>query len=163
VRAVAEAVGKSVTWDGKTSTVYLGKTDGQTPVENLTNLPVFEGINITLDPAGYIDNTGALHQPAAIVGDDWTPWTKACTYLLNSKYSRLKGNVSLLDDYKNTTKKMYLTIKADGKLIYTSGVITAGSYPQNFDVDVSGVTQLRIEGVGCNYAQIILSGLDLYN
>lgn len=165
VRAVAEAVGKTVTWDGKTSTVYLGKTDGQTPVDNLTNLPVFKGDKLDFGSQVYTDNTGVVHQPADIV-NNFSGHYYSGTYLLNMKYSRLKGNVSLLDRDKNTSEKLCLNIYGDNKLLYTSAVITAGAYPQDFDVDVSGVVQLRLAVTGDNIYEhtfVILSGLDLYN
>lgn len=171
VKAVGEAAGKTVYWDGKKSTVYFGKIDGKTPVENLTKLTVFKGNELTLNAAGYTDNTGILHHPAAEVGgDNWdndSP-TYTGTYLLNMKYSRLKGNVSLDSRTKNSTFEIYLNIYGDDKLIYTSKVIASGSYPQDFNVDVSGVVQLRLEIDGqsrsvMERSYIILSGLDLYN
>lgn len=170
VRAVAEAVGKTVTWDSKTSTVYLGKTDGQTTVENLTNLPVFEGQALNFGSSGYTDNTGVIRHPAALVGGVHQMVSGySGTYLLNTKYSRLKGNIALIDEHKNTSSKVLFNIYGDDKLIYTSKVITSGAYPQDFDVDISGVVQLRLETTRLENSKtqfsdyIILSGLDLYN
>ena len=87
------------------------------------------------------------------------------TYLLNMKYSRIKGNVSLHEESKNISSKEYFNIYGDDKLLYTSAVIQPGVYPQDFDVDISGVVQLRLEVTnGGNWSDsIILSGLDLYN
>jgi len=136
--------------------------NGKTQVENLTNLPVFKGDELTLNPSGYTDNTGVIHHPAVLAGGEGY----SGTYLLDTKYSRLKGNVSLDNDSKNTSAKMFLNIYGDDKLIYTSKVITSGVYPQDFDVDVSGVVKLRLEvtrGVtGGFYRYVILSGLDLF-
>ena len=161
VRAVGEAVGKAVYWDGQTKTVYLGAVDGNTPVENLTNLPVFQGSTLKMYSAGYLDNTGTLRQPAVIVGEKSTS-----TYLLNMQYARLKGNVALYIDDKNTPDELYLHIYGDDKLIYTSGVIATGSFPQDFSVNVTGVVKLKIEITNDSssyFPKVILSGLDLYN
>lgn len=162
VRAVGEAVGKTVYWDGKTNTVYLGAVDGNTPVENLTNLTVFEGKELKMVSTGYTDNTGTLRIPAVRVYNN-----SPSTYLLNMKYSTLKGNVALGEGSKNTTREGYLKIYGDDKLLYTSDVITSGSLPQDFAVDISGVVKLKIETAFSGFSDdsrlAILSGLDLYN
>lgn len=139
--------------------------NGKTQVENLTNLPVFKGKTLTFNPSGYTDNTGVLRHPAALVGGvHQLVGGYSGTYLLNAKYSRLKGNVSLQDEEKNVSSKEFLNIYGDDKLLYTSAVIEPGVYPQDFDVDVTGVVQLRLEVTnGGNWSDsIILSGLDLF-
>ena len=171
VRAVAEAIGKTAAWNGKTGTVYLGNIDGNTPVENLTKLTVFQGSGLSLDAAGYTDNTGILHKPSVLIGGVYGSTAYSGTYLLNMKYSRLKGNLSLDSGSKNSGFQLYVNIYGDNKLIYTSNVITSGVYPQDFNVDVSGIVQLRFEVTGISRTSswisdtifIILSGLDLYN
>lgn len=44
VRAVGEAVGKAVQWEGKTNSVYLGKHTGEKPAVWLKDLDYFTGI-----------------------------------------------------------------------------------------------------------------------
>ncbi|HEX3012117.1 MAG TPA: NPCBM/NEW2 domain-containing protein, partial [Syntrophomonadaceae bacterium] len=61
------------------------------------------------------------------------------TYLLNRKYSQFKGTVALHYRNRSTAGKSIMKIYGDDKLLYTSPVFTGGVYPDDFNVDVSGV------------------------
>lgn len=66
-------------------------------------------------------------------------------YLLDKKYSSFKG--SFVIDYNNRSLKTdtYLRVYGDDKLLYTSEPLKASILPINFDIDVKGVTRLKIE------------------
>lgn len=91
VRAVANAFGKAVYWDGEESTVYLGNMDGK--LEKPT--AKFEDItNISEDRDGFevkknvFDNYNGFYNTAVNNDNFWTNDTGAIFEgLLNKKYS----------------------------------------------------------------------------
>jgi len=67
-------------------------------------------------------------------------------YLLNSQYSRINGTLFLPFNTRSTLRTgNHLIILGDGVEIYRSPEIRAGSFPVEFDVDVTGVTVLRMQ------------------
>lgn len=65
------------------------------------------------------------------------------TYELNEHYSKLTGNTSLIKSYNTTNFNTTLYIYGDNKLIY-SQVLTNDSYNYNFDIDITGIKEVKI-------------------
>lgn len=61
VRAVGEAVGKAVQWEGKTNSVYLGKHTGEKPAVWLKDLDYFTGMQFSTE-ATEKDNLGNMKE-----------------------------------------------------------------------------------------------------
>ncbi len=140
VRAVANALGKAVYWDGPTYTVYLGDMDGKLeyPTVELEDL-----ISINLKPQStdkLTDNYGNRYGRAVI---NWGPNEKL-EYLLNMKYSRFKATLYVPEEayYEDPG---YLKVIADGKTIYTSPEMTRSSKPEYIDINVTGCNDIKIE------------------
>lgn len=142
VRAISEAVGKNVQWDGKTSSVYLGKHSSNEPAEYLEDLHCFKGKD--LYTKSMTDNMGQEHL-RAISDSDFSN-----TYLINGQYSAITGTFFLPDTFKNERNESPLTIYGDGKVLYTAEVST-GTMPIDFSVDLTGVLELKID-VGAHYS-----------
>ncbi len=147
VRAVANAFGKAVYWDGPTYTVYLGDMNGglEYPTEELScddNI----GYNwVWRNTSQLKDNLGNTYS-RAIYPDERTPeypYEKIC----NMKFSRFKGTIYVING-STTSNTAQFMIKADGKTIYTSPEITKSSPPINFDVDITGCYDLQISCTG---------------
>lgn len=133
VRAVGEAVGKEVSYDGSTNTVYLGKS-GQ--VQYLgQQVKKYQGDareeTVTMGGNKYTNGL-SLH----IYGYN-------AYYNLNGLYNSISGVYGMQDgtsdDYECT-----LNFYGDGRLL-KSLTVKGGQLPKNFAVDVSGVAQLKIE------------------
>lgn len=147
VRAVASALGKAVYWDGPSYTVYLGDMDGQLeyPTVMLTDL-----ISIAATPkptTRLTDNYGNRYNSAVIY--NWGTINASSSrdsyeYLLNMKYSRFKGTLYVPEgeakDYTIT-----FTVKADGRILYTSPAMSKGSAPVNLDINVTGYNDVSFE------------------
>lgn len=142
VRAVAEAVGKAVSWDGETMSVYLGKHSSEEPVVMLHELDYFnkEGyaFNLIYNVEDNLKNT-------YVVGIETRNGENSQTYYINDKYRKLKGRYILDYDYRDTDVESELKIYGDGELIYTSPVLTGGVRPIDIEVDISGVKELKVE------------------
>jgi hypothetical protein len=172
VRAVADALGKAVVWDETTNSVYLGKHNSDIPAANLADMDDFYSTNENrwqvFGGTGEKDNVGNMHEkgvkllvPSYIDGD-----VLDRVFLLNQKYTRFTGNIAITYKDKNETGASGIKIYGDEKLLYTSPMMTAGSYPVDFSIDVTNVIQLKIEWYDTNkYSSpnLLFSGLNLYS
>lgn len=161
VRAVSEALGQVVQWDGKTHSVYIGKHSGDKPAVMLKDLDYFSGThsNDFYTAETEKDNTGVTHANCI------TRSFKR-TYLINGQYSRLTG--TLYQTYEGRSESiayrdMGIVIYGDGELLYACSPEegTEGMKPQSFDIDLTGVLELRVEFDGSGYASIFASSFIL--
>ncbi|PYG90393.1 NPCBM/NEW2 domain-containing protein [Ruminiclostridium sufflavum DSM 19573] len=90
------------------------------------------------------DNTGIVYEHGIYAHSEKQD-TGSIEYLLNQKYSIIKGKIVLADDSKNRISDMVIKIYGDGELLYTSNVLTAGMLPQQFNLDTAGVIKLNIK------------------
>lgn len=144
VRAIASAVGKAVYWDGPTYTAYLGNMDGQLQypsvlLEDLDNIG--ERFN-EVDSNKLTDNYGNTYSTALYKYGSGTLET-----ILNMKYSRFRC-VLYTPKGDNYDEPTLVTIKTDGKTVYSSSEITKTSRPISVDVDVTGCNIFEIEVTG---------------
>lgn len=142
VRAIAEALGKNVQWDGKTQSVYLGQHGTAQPTVWLTQMDHFAGSSSVSIADKDQDNTGATHYNCFTNNFDRT-------YVLNGQYSRLSGVLYQRYDRRSDSawSKSYLEIYGDGELLYSKTFEegTTGIMPIPFDLDVSGVLRLQVK------------------
>ena len=142
VRAVGEAVGKTVQWEAKTSSVYLGKHTGNKPAVWLKDLDYFKGDNwstpenSTWSDDSVKDNMGVVHENV-ISG------TIDNTYKLNGQYSKITGTFFCNYRSRSYDSKFHLKIYGDGELLY-SATVGGDIEPIDFSVDLRGVLELRI-------------------
>ncbi|MBE7010860.1 MAG: hypothetical protein E7418_05150 [Ruminococcaceae bacterium] len=142
VRAVANALGKAVYWDGPNYTVYLGDMDGKLvyPTVELENMQSISNPHKIARGKALIDNYGNTYDRAVYK-------TFGCInyeYLLNMKYSRLKGTLYVLSG-ETTSETCTFKIIADGRTIYTSPQLSKQTAPIDIDINVAGCNVLRIE------------------
>lgn len=147
VRAVANAFGKAVYWDGPNYTVYLGDMNGNLKYSTVTindvdNISDRNGYFKTVSSATLTDNYGNTYSYANY---DHAA-TSGCAFqtLLNMKYSRFKCVLYVPKGCTSdhTTK---ILIKTDGKVVYTSPEITKTSAPITVDIDIKGCNDFKIE------------------
>lgn len=159
VRAVAESLGKAVTWDGKTQSVYIGKHESSTPSVYLEDLKVF---NKTLNSSIQPTPTGTIWKPTDIdnLGNSYLHGIKfkhssagylgssggfTNTYNIDMKYSKMKGKlVYSSTEARGNNDYAYIKLYGDGVLLYTSPSIKADTKPFDFEVDLTGVSSLDL-------------------
>lgn len=140
VRAISEAVGKGVQWDGKTRTVYLGKHNGEKPAVWLKDMDAFHKEGTVTFTESEQDNTGKTYQHTVRAASGKN------TYLLNGQYSKITGTIGILQESREASSGAYapLRIYGDDELLYET-VVRGGELPQEFSVDLTGVLQMRVE------------------
>lgn len=176
---IAKAFGKEFLWDGKNSSIYLGKKGQNQPDNWLDRLTYigYKGVEGTLykingtvtDFAGDSYTDGILFKNYG-----WEDCIQTVDYPLNMGYSTLKGNIAAIKEVaikgytgnNETSAENIATIKiyGDGKLLYTSPDIL-NTMPANFEIPVKGVIKLTVEIKGAFYNRqkaIAITGLALY-
>ena len=140
VRAVGEAVGKTVQWEGKTSSVYIGKHTSDKPAVWLENLDYFDsdGYKHLTTKREMKDNLGNTYEHSLYSYDD-----SYTVYRLNGQYSAISGIFFKTYDYRSNDRTASLKIYGDNELLYSASV-TAGVDPVEFYVDLTGVLELKI-------------------
>jgi hypothetical protein len=159
VRAVGEAFGMPVEWDGSTSTVYIGsRGDGRTVVtsyEWLDHMPHLNHqrsrtwFNISAWRPGLRSRDGTAFDRGLIFRTDFGSgdW-QSIDVALNANYNTFKG---MFVSYSGSGTA-HVRIYGDGRLLYTSPIISHGTIPIEFSVDVSNVLLMKIhvESLGGN-------------
>ncbi len=135
VRAVGEALGKEVSYDGSTSTVYIGKS-GQ--------------VNYLGQQVTAYQTDGAKEETVTMGGENYLnglsfyiSFNHYAYYNLNGLYTSISG-VYGMEDGSSEDAEYILSFYGDGRLI-DSITVKGGELPKNFAVNVTGVAQLKIE------------------
>lgn len=146
VRAISEALGLNVSWDGATQTVILGNDPvSNQPTAWLGDLTTFSGEvreRITTNEQ-YNDNStandGSTYTRYYDISSD-----EGVTYLLQGKYTQLTGTLYLSSHGKNTNSVQRYLVYLDDQLVYTSSALTSGVEPIPININVSGAYKVTI-------------------
>lgn len=100
------------------------------------------------------DNTGTSYPSGLLVNESGGvmfsgPESSEIEYLLDGKYDKMTGKVVLHYDCRDTADSSVaagkVKIYGDDELLYSSDIIASGVMPQDFDLDITGVNNLKIE------------------
>ncbi len=185
VRAISNAFGKDVEWDGSTQSVYIGKKDQTKPDNYLDKIQYndyktandesrFSIVNGTItdyNNTTYTNGILFLKRWHGSIDGDTDEAQIIISYPLNSQYRNFKGKIVLPKQYNITTwgknedvqtTQTDIWIYGDNKLLYSAKSVTA-SMPFSFDIDTTGVNQLTVKistQAGNDY--VALTDLALY-
>ena len=140
VRAVANAIGKAVYWDGPNYTVYLGDMNGELEYPTVELEDMVSIADNVCKTDKLIDNYGNSYNYAIYNAYGSTK----LQYLCNMKYSKFKGTL-YVPKGETATHYVYVTIYADGKTIYKSSEMVKTSAPIDIDVNITGYNDIIIE------------------
>ncbi len=138
VRAVGEAIDKQVTWDGATSSVYLGEKPGET----LYLMNVCPPYEVDYNSKTYLSNLGEKFEMAGKNYSDGLSLYHGghALFNLDGKYKTIKFTIGHVGDqqYENT-----VAFVADDKTIKT---ITLEPYcmPKTVSISLNNALQLKI-------------------
>lgn len=140
IRAICEAIGKPVQWDGSVQGVYIGKHASSSPAAYLSQMDYFNMDGSWTFDKVTKDNLGNEHLHS-IRG-----FGSSCsvTYKLNSQYSRLTGLYYQNYNDRSSDYKTILVISGDGRELWR-GTVGGGIEPIPFDIDITGVLELTLE------------------
>ncbi|MBQ7794582.1 MAG: NPCBM/NEW2 domain-containing protein [Clostridia bacterium] len=185
VRAVSNAFGKDVEWDGATQSIYIGKKDQTKPDNYLDRIQyndfreAGEGDDFAIINGTITDYNKNIYTNGLLFFVDWHRELKddidqsdiLVAYPLNSQYNNLKGKIVIPKEYNISTWGQRSCNSAsndvffygDGNLLYKATGVTS-SMPFNLDIDVKGVNQLtvKIKCANNSSTHIALTDLALY-
>ena len=135
VRAVGEAVGKEVTYDSTTNTVYLGKS----------GVKSYLGQQVTAyQKEGWThEGTYSMGGKSYVNSLKLDSSSSNAFYNLNGLYTVMSG-VYGMEDGTSEDRESAISFYGDGRLLNTI-TIRGGELPKQFAVNVSGVAQLKIK------------------
>lgn len=147
LRFVSESLGEEVKWDGKTSSIYVGKQpEGQVtylstmvPLSKEKNFFRRESEEVTTNLGESFGNSYLLIQNSR---------QASVTYLLNGNYNKFQAALAPDNELRgeDESKRGVMKVYGDGELIYTSPSIASNSTEiVEIDLDITGVLQLKIE------------------
>ena len=144
VRAVSEAIGKTVTWDGSTQSVYLGIVPGKT--QNWMNVckpyEYDHGKEYSANDNKHFVMSGNKYTNGFTLDACIYDLKSFALFNLNGKYSSLSFNVGHIDG----TSKLNgdLNIYLDGNLV-KSVPLTHDSGVKNVNIPLNGALHMKIE------------------
>lgn len=133
VRAVGEAVGKEVTYDGSTNTVYLGKS----------GVNSYLGQQVTAYQGNAGEGSYSMGGQTYVNSLRFYSRNSNAFYNLNGSYTLITG-VYGMEDGTSEDAESIISFYGDGILLDTI-TVRGGELPKQFAVNVSGVAQLKIE------------------
>lgn len=144
VRALSEALGKQVQWEGKTSSVYVGKHSSDKPAVWLADMDYYTRTGGGLDRQyDYKDNLGDVHDKVLCRRVD----TCSETFVINGQYTAISGTFFQPYNDRDNDSDNILEIYGDGELIYKA-IVRGGENPVRpiyFKVDITGVLELEVK------------------
>lgn len=187
VRAISNAFGKDVEWDGATQSIYIGKKDQTKPDNYLDKIQYNDFEKGTTDCSIDIINGMITDYQSNIYTNGLLFFIRDCgrdliendndnsniiiAYPLNSQYKKITGKIVLPKEYEFTTgtgscssTPTDIFVYGDGKLLYKATEVTK-SLAFAFDINISGVNQLTIKVKGQGYSHsdtVALTDLALY-
>lgn len=137
IRAIGNALGMPVQWEGKTNSAYVGKHQGDKPAVWLKDLDYFTGSKIKASTK--TDNLGQVHDQSVFYDDRYS----GNAYLLNGQYTAISGTLFQIYEKRSNSEEATLQIYGDGKLLYQAKM-SCGVQPIDFFVDITGVLELKV-------------------
>ncbi len=149
VRAVGDAIGKQVTWDGATSSVYLGDVPGEST--NWVNqcMPYkfvdSNGSMILSQEGKFSTMSGKKYTDGFTLGRNGYIYSiSTALFNLDSNYKNVTFTVGHVDDTNNTDAKIIIYL--DEKLVESFDV-SYDSLPQEISIQLNYANQMKIEVV----------------
>lgn len=146
VRAVGEAIGKTVTWDGATQSVYLGEKPGD--VQYMLNIcPIYDGKGYTsyISSEGTTVNVGGKQYTNSFsLGYNYyvIDPTSYALFNLDGKYKKVIFKVGRVDETHHTDAT--LNVYLDG-ILKNQYDIKATDLPKEIEIDLNYAMQLKFE------------------
>jgi len=144
VRAIGEAIGKTVTWDGATQSVYLGEKPGD--VQYLMNVcPPYEKSNCieyTSSNGKSFKISGKKYTNGFTIGDHYTTNSGHIFFNLNGKYSLVNLDLGRVDG--TAEKDGIVRFFVDDKLVKEVEV-KANDLCQHITIPLNYGMKLKIE------------------
>lgn len=149
VRAVGNAIGKQVTWDGESKTVYLG--DAPNSKNWLMDVcPPYQTDRLITNESNFkMDGTTYTHGFYSIGP------SSSGLFNLNGKYTTLSCDIGFTDGHASSSKQVEIYLDGDLTQVIE---LPKESLVKHFDIPLHNALQLKIV---CSYAYIGFANCEL--
>ena len=140
VRAVGEAFGKNVSWDGSTMTVYVGPKPGEVQdwFSQCKPYQYSGGDEFKLEDNNFFMMSGKKYSNGFALGSD----NDFALFNLDSKYQSVTFTIGHVDD--TDLENANLNIYIDGKIAYTQE-LRCDDVARTLTIPLNGALQMKIE------------------
>lgn len=123
------------------------------PVDITSIVPYFEGTIDIITNAVITDTLGNQYSTgirgyASVEDSDTFDWNCYCIWDIGGKYNLLTATGIILESNKGSNCEGSLKIYGDGILLYEKSGIGSQTKPYHIEIDITGVTDLKIEMYG---------------
>ncbi len=180
VRAVANAFGKDVKWDGENATVYLGKESRMEPDNRLDKIQYLSyweedsSSKMEIINGKITDYNNNIYTNGLCFSEYGSGNGIKVEYPINGQYDKFTGTIVLPQNIQTTTwnekdcrteeTTVIISDENDNELFKANGI--TASMPFKFDINVEGVLKIKIHvdtGIyGYSRAYVALTDLALY-
>lgn len=156
VSFIGNSVGKNVSYDGKTKTVWVGKKQGSFKYLESIEYARYDsghyshavmfgnwGKNFSNSNFKIASNT-YLHGLGALYGDYAMNTTQSISYNLDGSYKSLSAKIGIDDNNKNLKGNGRIKVIGDDQELFVSDLLKGGDLPRELNIDISGVLRLQI-------------------
>jgi hypothetical protein len=150
VCALGEALGLDVNWDGRTSTVTVTSPDAATNISWLDHMPHLNyqsgsRHSLTSWGSGHTSTNGTAFERGLRFSFDYWGGTPRQSFdvALNGNYDKFIGTL-VSTRHPSHAASGQVRFYGDGHLLYTSPIISSGTIPIPFNIDVSGVLIMHV-------------------
>lgn len=145
VRAIGEALGKEVQWDGESQTVYVGKDSNESEYITEKLIGVMDmGKTYNLKDKNKLIMGGKTYKTGYKLSKTWAGFLY---FNLDGQYREVQGEIGSVD---TAPKPHDVEIFLDDKL-YKTIKISGDKIPEKVTIPVSGVNQLKFNVVELSY------------
>ena len=142
VRAVGNALGQDVSWNGNTKTVYIGMNESDTAAKKLKPYETNGYMRVLEDSGKTVTMMGKKYTQ----GLDPTSYTSSALYSLDGLYKSVEMDIGHQDG-SNSNYTAALNFYVDGDLVDTYA-LEPEMQTQHIKVNLKNGLQLKIEGTG---------------
>ena len=135
-RAISDAVGRQIRWDGETQSVFIGYSAPVLLFKDAQHLVVSSENDSMRVAVREMDNRNTYHY-------DVVTGRIGRTLRIGGQYNRMKGIFYLTQARGDASNISRIEIFGDDRLLY-SAALNSGADPIPFEVDVSGINNLRV-------------------
>lgn len=156
---VTTVSGKQVQWDQEAQRVFIGNHPGASTAFYLSQMSTFTEEGRWRFDGVTKDNLATEHTHSIVPGKQ--NMSGSVVYKLNRQYSRLTAVYYQKYDRRSTSGTTVLTISGDGQQLW-EGTMNSGVEPMNIDLNITNVSELKIEYQGTGSDGIALGDVILW-
>ena len=139
LRYIGEALGKQVTWEGTTKTIYINDDGSEREDVYFATMPYDKA-------KGSIELDAETNTVRSYEANGHGTVKRSITYNLNGLAKNIIGTIDMVGSGSEVEGKLTI-YDQDDKILYETPILRSVTKPISFDVPTKGALQIRVEFV----------------